>query len=67
MTNATITLEQLFIELVKIDTSSFVRLTMTMLAQSVQYFAEMEGFNTKPLFYWHCVVSSAGIEFNAID
>ena len=67
MTKSSITLEQLFIELVKIETSSFIRLTKSMLCNTVKYFADMDGFNTKPLIYWHCVASSAGIRYNVED
>jgi hypothetical protein len=56
-------MENLFIECIKIELSAYANVSLNILANTIQYYAGLGGFNTKSIEYWHCVVSSAGITF----
>lgn len=57
-------MENLFIELIKIKLgTSNVSININILANTIQYYAGLDGFNTKPVEYWYCVVSNAGVKY----
>lgn len=55
-------MENLFIELIKIELGTS-NVSLNILANTIQYYAGLGGFNTKPIEYWYCVVSNAGVKY----
>lgn len=55
-------MDNLFIELIKIELGTS-NVSMNILANTIQYYAGLDGFNTKPIEYWYCIVSNAGVKY----
>jgi hypothetical protein len=57
-------LKELFVELVKIELSSYKLVSLSMLENTVKHFSSYHGFNEFPIEYWHCVCSLNGIKYS---
>ena len=53
---------ELFVELINIELSKYNKVSMYMLANTIQHYANMSGFNQYRLEYWHTVASANGIK-----
>lgn len=58
------TLKQLFVELVKIELSNYGKVSMNMVANTIQFYANMKPFNTISIEQWHCICSANNIKFD---
>jgi hypothetical protein len=57
-------LKALFVELVKIELSKYEKLSKIIVANTIQYYAEMTPFNEISIEQWHCICSSNGIKYD---
>jgi hypothetical protein len=58
-------LQQLFVELVKIELSNYKNVTSNMLSNTIQFYANMNSFSMFKIEFWHCVASANNIKFNS--
>jgi len=58
-------LQNLFVELVKIELSKYEKTTLNMVANIIKFYAEMDGFNQCNIVYWHCVCGAHNVKYNA--
>jgi hypothetical protein len=57
-------LKTLFVEVVKIELSSYTKLSKNMVANTIQHFAEMTPFNKISIEQWHCICSANGVKYD---
>ena len=62
--NASQTLQNLFVELVKIELSNYKRVTLNMVANTIKFYSEMAGFNKYASEYWQTVCSANGVKYS---
>lgn len=53
----------LFVECVNAQLPKDSKVSLNIVANTIQYFANMAGFNKFPLFYWQTVCSANGIKY----
>ncbi len=64
MNTATTQLQSLFVELVKIELANYSKLSLNMVKNTIQHFAEMQPFNTISIEFWHTLCSANGVKFS---
>ena len=57
--------QNLFVELVTIELSSFKNVTMNMLSNTIKFYAELKPFNTVSLNYLSTLCHNKGLKANA--
>jgi len=57
-------LKSLFVEVVKIELSSYKRVSENMLKNTIQFYAEMMPFNTISIEEWYCICSANNIKYD---
>lgn len=56
--------KSLFVELVKIELSRYKIKNINMLANTIQYFAEMTPFSCISIEEWYCICSANGVKYD---
>jgi hypothetical protein len=57
-------LENLFVELVKIELSNYKSLSKNMVSNTIKHFAGFAPFSTVSIEQWHCVCSASGVKYD---
>jgi hypothetical protein len=57
-------LQALFIELLTAELSSFKRVSLNMLNNTILFITDKAGFNQYPIEYWYTLASANGFKYN---
>jgi hypothetical protein len=64
MKNASNELNNLFTEVVKIELSNYESISLNMLRNTIQHFANLKPFDNWNMIYWSTICHNAGIKYN---
>ena len=58
-------LKALFVEVVKANLSKYETVSVNMVANTIQHFAQMTPFNTISIEQWYCICNNNGVKYDA--